>query len=127
MKLSLMVADGVHKGKLIPIPVAEFVIGRDENCQLRPSSPAVSKRHCAIHVRGDKVFVQDFGSTNGTFVNDQPVTGETEVKDGDKLVVGPLVFQIKVAAAPAAATVTKADSKPEMKPTAAKTPAPKAD
>ena len=89
MKLSLVVAEGVHKGKAIPIPVAQFVIGRDEGCQLRPSSPAVSKKHCAIEVKGGKVFVQDFGSTNGTFVNDEPVTGETEVTDGDKLVVRP--------------------------------------
>ena len=96
MKLSLVVAEGVHKGKAIPIPVAQFVIGRDEGCQLRPSSPAVSKRHCAILVKGSQVFVQDFGSTNGTFVNDEPVSGEAELKDGDKLVVGPLVFQVQL-------------------------------
>jgi pSer/pThr/pTyr-binding forkhead associated (FHA) protein len=69
MKLSLVVAEGVHKGKAIPVPVAEFVIGRDPDCQLRPSSPAISKRHCAVHVRADKVFVHDLGSTNATFVN----------------------------------------------------------
>lgn len=121
MKLSLVVADGVHKGKAIPIPVAQFVIGRDEGCQLRPSSPAVSKRHCAVLVKGGQVFVQDFGSTNGTFVNDQPVSGEAELKDGDKLVVGPLVFQVKVEPA----TSTKGDSKSDSK-AAGKTPIPKA-
>ena len=120
MKLSLVVAEGVHKGKAIPIPVAQFVIGRDEGCQLRPSSPAVSKRHCAVLVKGSQVFVQDFGSTNGTFVNDEPVSGEAEVKDGDKLVVGPLVFQIKFSASGS----TTGDSKADPKGTA-KTPMPK--
>src|SRR5262249_24431502 len=120
MKLSLVVAEGVHKGKAIPIPVAQFVIGRDEGCQLRPSSPAVSKRHCAVLVKGGQVFVQDFGSTNGTFVNDHPVSGEAELKDGDKLVVGPLVFQVKMEPA----TSNKGDSTSDSK-AAAKTPMPK--
>src|SRR5262249_10246329 len=114
MKLSLVVAEGVHKGKAIPIPVAQFVIGRDETCQLRPSSPAVSKRHCAVLVKGSEVFVQDFGSTNGTFINDQPVSGETLVKNGDKLVVGPLVFQIRVEAAAPPQAPTKGDSKLDL-------------
>ena len=125
MKLSLVVAEGVHKGKAIPVPVAQFVIGRDEGCQLRPSSPAVSKRHCAIHLKDGKIFVQDFGSTNGTFVNDQPVTGETEVKSGDKLVVGPLVFQIRLEESATAPAATKGDAKAETKPTEGKAPPPK--
>jgi pSer/pThr/pTyr-binding forkhead associated (FHA) protein len=92
MKVSLVVSQGVHQGKTIPIPVAQFVIGRDEGCQLRPSSPAISKRHCAILIKSGKAFVRDFGSTNGTFINDQQVTGEVEIKNEDKIRVGPLEF-----------------------------------
>src|SRR5947208_3492470 len=102
MKLSLVVAQGVHTGKVIPITLPQFVIGRDPQCQLRPASPAISKRHCAVLVRGGKVFVQDFGSTNGTFVNDEAVNGEVEVKDGDRFKAGPLEFTIslQITAAP---------------------------
>src|SRR5262245_35593720 len=96
MKVSLVVSQGVHQGKSIPIPVAQFLIGRDETCQLRPSSPAISKRHCAILVKSGKVFVRDFGSTNGTFVNDSPVAGEVEVQDQDRLKVGPLEFELRL-------------------------------
>jgi pSer/pThr/pTyr-binding forkhead associated (FHA) protein len=96
MKVSLIVAQGVHKGKVIPIPITQFVIGREEGCQLRPSSPAISKKHCAVVIRGGKVFVEDFGSTNGTFVNDNKVEGAAEVKDGDKIRCGPLEFVLKV-------------------------------
>jgi pSer/pThr/pTyr-binding forkhead associated (FHA) protein len=96
MKVSLVVAQGVHQGKTIPIPVAQFLIGRDEACQLRPSSPAISKRHCALLVKSGKVFVRDFGSTNGTFVNDEQVSGEVEVKHNDKIRVGPLEFVLQV-------------------------------
>ena len=39
-------------------------------------------------MRGNQVFVQDFGSTNGTFVNEAPVSGECELKDGDIVATG---------------------------------------
>lgn len=96
MKLSLVVADGVHQGKVIPITVPEFLIGRDPECQLRPASPQMSKKHCAVLVRKGKVFVRDFGSTNGTFINDEQVAGEIEVKNGDLFKAGPLVFHVKI-------------------------------
>jgi pSer/pThr/pTyr-binding forkhead associated (FHA) protein len=96
MKVSLVVSQGIHKGKAILVPTAQFVIGRDEDCQLRPSSPAVSKRHCAILIKNGQVFLKDFGSTNGTFVNDTPVTGEVEVKHDDQIRVGPLEFVLRL-------------------------------
>jgi pSer/pThr/pTyr-binding forkhead associated (FHA) protein len=99
MKVKLVVAHGVHTGKEIPIAGAEFAIGRDPQCQLRPSSPAISKKHCAVIIRGSKVFVRDFGSTNGTFVNDVAVKGEVEVTDKAQLKAGPLAFMIAIEAA----------------------------
>lgn len=105
MKIALVVASGVHQGKPIPVLGPQLVIGRDEGCQLRPASPAVSKRHCAVFARDGKVFVEDFDSTNGTFVNDEPVKGRREVADGDRLKVGPLDFTITV-------TQTKSDTTP---------------
>jgi predicted component of type VI protein secretion system len=99
MKVSLVVASGVHQGKVIPVPGAQFLIGRDPECQLRPASQAVSKQHCAILIRGESVFVKDFGSTNGTFVNgDQlPPDAEREIQAGDRLKLGPLDFTVQFA------------------------------
>jgi pSer/pThr/pTyr-binding forkhead associated (FHA) protein len=104
MKLSLVVANGVHAGKPIPITVPQFVIGRDPQCQLRPASPSISKRHCAVLVRGKQILIRDFGSTNGTFVNGQLVEGEVPLKDGDMIKVGPLDFTVSLSMAAAAAT-----------------------
>lgn len=101
MKISLVVTQGTQQGKAIPISKAEFIIGRDAQCHLRPASQHVSKKHCAIRVKGDKVFLEDFGSTNGTFINDQPVKGEREVRDGDRLKIGPLDFLLKLEGAQA--------------------------
>jgi len=107
MKLSLVVAQGVHAGKKIPVSVtAEFIIGRDANCQLRPASPSISKQHCAIAIRGEQVFVRDCGSTNGTFVNDEQIAAEREIKHGDKLRAGPLEFTIDLEATSAKKLVT---------------------
>jgi predicted component of type VI protein secretion system len=96
MRLSLVVMQGTGQGKEIPISKTEFTIGRDAGCNLRPASQHVSKRHCMLRVRGEQVFLEDFKSTNGTFVNDQPVQGEREVHDGDRVKVGPLDFVIKL-------------------------------
>jgi pSer/pThr/pTyr-binding forkhead associated (FHA) protein len=127
MKLSLVVAQGVHTGKVIPVTSAEFVIGRDPQCQLRPASPAISKQHCALTVRDAKAFVRDCGSTNGTFINGEQVAGEREIKSGDRLKVGPLEFDLRIdvaaptptPAAPARPAAAKPGSKPGAKPAAA--------
>jgi pSer/pThr/pTyr-binding forkhead associated (FHA) protein len=121
MKLSLVVVGGVHEGKAIPITVPQFAIGRDPQCQLRPASPSISKRHCAIFTRGKQVFIRDFGSTNGTFVNGQLVEGEVPLQDGDTIKAGPLDFKVSLSMTaapgkanpvpvPAAATVADAVS-----------------
>jgi predicted component of type VI protein secretion system len=107
MKLSLVVAGGVHEGKAIPITVPQFAIGRDPQCQLRPASPSISKRHCAIFVRGKQVFIRDFGSTNGTFVNGTLVEGEVPLKDGDTIKAGPLDFRVSLSPTASPATTPK--------------------
>lgn len=96
MKFNLVVASGVHQGKVIAVPGQQLIIGRDEGCHLRPASPAISKKHCAVFIRAGKVFVRDLGSTNGTFLNDEQVVGDREVIDGDRLKAGPLDFTVQV-------------------------------
>jgi predicted component of type VI protein secretion system len=95
MKLRLVVLNaGRMEGRSIPITITQFLIGRDPECHLRPTSPLISKRHCVLLIKGDKVSVRDFNSTNGTLVNDQAVKGECELRDQDRLKVGPLEFRL---------------------------------
>jgi predicted component of type VI protein secretion system len=95
MKLSLVVlTPGKMEGKSIPVTLSQFLIGRDPQCQLRPASALISKRHCAILMRGERAFVRDFDSTNGTSVNEKPVKGEIEIKNNDRLTLGPLDFRV---------------------------------
>jgi pSer/pThr/pTyr-binding forkhead associated (FHA) protein len=95
MKLSLVVmTPGKMEGKSIPVTLSQFLIGRDQQCQLRPASALISKRHCAVLIRGERAFVRDFDSTNGTSLNDQPVKGEAEIRNNDHLKLGPLDFRV---------------------------------
>src|SRR5262245_9498265 len=97
MKVSLVVkSPGKMENKSISVPGSQFLIGRDPQCQLRPSSPLISNRHCALLVRGEKLFIRDLVSTNGTSVNDKQIQGEVELKNGDKITVGPLLFSVLV-------------------------------
>ncbi len=98
MKLSLVVLTPGNKmeGKALAIKLAQFLVGRDPQCHLRPASPLISKRHCVLIQRDGKVFVRDFNSTNGTFINGTPVKGEAELNAGDKLKIGPLLFKVVI-------------------------------
>lgn len=98
MKLSLVVTSGKPEGKEIPVRLSQFVIGRDPECHLRPASPLISKRHCAVIVRDERAFLRDFNSTNGTILNKKPLQGEIELKNGDEFSVGPLTFRVKLQA-----------------------------
>lgn len=128
MKFSLMITQGSNQGKTIPITKSEFSIGRDSQCNLRPASQHVSKKHCTLRIKGDKAFIEDHGSTNGTFVNEAPVKGERELHDGDKLKVGPLDFVVKLEGVQAEKPthVEKETQVPQPKPAPAKAPAPAA-
>ena len=97
MKVSLIVATGAHYGKVIPITGPQFLIGRDAQCHLRPASQAISKRHCGVLIRDGKVYVRDYGSTNGTVVNDETIQdAEVLVESGASLKIGPLDFTVQV-------------------------------
>jgi len=99
MKVSLTVAvPGGMEGKQIPVPLPEFLVGRDPECHLCPASPRVGKRHCAILLRSQKVFLKTFDTVSGTFVNDRRVDGEVQLLDGDVLKIGPLLFRLNIEA-----------------------------
>jgi pSer/pThr/pTyr-binding forkhead associated (FHA) protein len=126
MKFSLLVlTSGKQEGKVLEIKLPQFLIGRDPQCNLRPASPLISKRHCALIVRDGKAFIRDFGSMNGTYLNDQRVEGEQELKNDDQLKVGPIHFTVRleVPAAPKPAAPNKTPL-PPTRPVTKAAPAP---
>jgi anti-anti-sigma factor len=88
---------GGHAGQKIPIDVPEFVIGRALNCHLRPHSLLVSRMHAAIQRRGERVFVRDLETRNGTLHNGRLLrSAEAELSDGDRIQIGPLIFIVRI-------------------------------
>lgn len=96
MDVSLVVVQGKPEGTIVSLRGPQFLIGRDKSCDLRPNSEMVSKKHCGLQIVEDKVIVHDLGSKNGTFVNNERVEESTELRDGDLLRVGPLVFALRL-------------------------------
>ena len=97
MELKLVVVGGRQAGTEIPIPGPRYLIGRGEDCQLRPQSNLVSRRHCAIVLEEGRALLQDFGSTNGTYVNGERVKDGQELKNGDHLKVGVIELEVQLA------------------------------
>jgi diguanylate cyclase (GGDEF)-like protein len=84
----LIVIFGTHVGEMIKIG-ERLVIGRGSQADFRVDDSGVSKAHLCIFKREDgSVAVRDLGSRNGTCVNNQPITAETILQDGDKIHFG---------------------------------------
>ncbi|MCI0360594.1 MAG: FHA domain-containing protein [Planctomycetaceae bacterium] len=96
MLVQLKILHGSNKGKLIKIPTPKCVIGRGDDCHLRPQSDAVSRQHAAIITTENEVIVRDMNSRNGTFVNGERVGEEAVLLSGDVLRVGPLEFELQI-------------------------------
>lgn len=96
MQVALKVIEGKQTGTLIPLNREKFLIGREEDCQLRPNSDLVSRHHCVIAIDDFTVRIRDLGSTNGTFVNDQRITTQIVLKQGDTIRIGKLAFEIQI-------------------------------
>jgi predicted component of type VI protein secretion system len=96
MQVKLSVLAGTHAGKEISLKDEKFVVGRSEECQLRPKSESVSRRHCVFVQKDGRVFLADLKSRNGTFVNDVRLEPEKakHLKTGDRIRIGQLDFQI---------------------------------
>lgn len=96
MEVALKVIEGKQTGTLIPLNREKFLIGREEDCQLRPNSDLVSRHHCVIAVDDFTVRIRDLGSTNGTYVNDQRITTQVVLKQGDLVRIGKLAFEMQI-------------------------------
>ena len=76
-------------GAVTPIG-SGLIVGRSAECGLRLTEGSPSRQHARLIVEGDQLWVEDLGSTNGTFVNGERIAARTLVKNGDALRFGPV-------------------------------------
>ncbi len=67
-------------------------IGRAVESDIVITSKRVSREHACIRREGRKLMLEDLGSTNGTFLNDERVLGPTSLRDGDRITIGEVTF-----------------------------------
>jgi len=96
VRLKLVLIKNGKRTREVLLPT-ECIIGRRKDCGLRVLAHDISRRHCRIRVAGGVARVKDLGSTNGTFVNGKPISGEQMLRVGDTLKIGPVVFELDVA------------------------------
>jgi hypothetical protein len=63
-------------------------LGRGEAADIRLEDPFASSRHARIDRQGDLLVIEDLGSTNGTYLNGEPLTGPQPLHPGDRIRIG---------------------------------------
>jgi pSer/pThr/pTyr-binding forkhead associated (FHA) protein len=91
----LTVVEGPDAGHEVRVGT-ELVIGRGEAAELVLGDPSVSRRHALVRVDGTTGVVEDLGSSNGTFVNGEPVAAPRRVTQGDVLRIGGSSLEVRV-------------------------------
>src|SRR5262249_28093518 len=61
------------------------IMGRSPICDIPVPHPSVSRQHFRIVRRGDRFYIEDLDTLPGTWVNDQPIRGATQLSDGDRI------------------------------------------
>ncbi|NOZ02781.1 MAG: FHA domain-containing protein, partial [Deltaproteobacteria bacterium] len=90
----LTVISGRETGKTREITRGGAVtIGRSEGNMFQVAEKGVSRRHCAVENKGNRVILRDLGSSNGTFVNDEKVNA-CLLESGDRIGIGLAVLKV---------------------------------
>lgn len=96
MQLTLEVVEGPDAGRTATL-AGTLEIGRDPGAGLALHDDQASRRHARISVQSGAAVVEDLESSNGTFVNNNELTGPTRIGAGDELLIGVSVIQVRSA------------------------------
>jgi two-component system, cell cycle response regulator len=90
--LVLIYPPGPDMGRRFALNRNEVVLGRGSDCDIQVDRDSVSRRHARVFRAGEQWLVEDLGSTNGSYVNDVPVT-KSALRDSDFVKIGAAIFK----------------------------------
>jgi len=92
---TLAVTEGSLAGTTVSLKESGVLLGRNPECTLVLDDDFASGRHARIFRRDDKWFVEDLGSTNGTFMGSSKLTQPMPVEVGTTLRIGKTIFELR--------------------------------
>jgi hypothetical protein len=83
-------------GEVTEITVNRSVVGRSSTADVHVPGDDVSRRHALIWQEAGAVWVADLGSSNGSFINDEPLDDVVDLVNGDRLTFGEQTFLVRI-------------------------------
>ena len=91
----LVVVEGPLKGTTIPLAASPILLGRAQEATLVLEDDYASGRHARLFPQGSRWFIEDLGSTNGTYLADQQLTRALPVELGVPVRIGKTVIELR--------------------------------
>jgi pSer/pThr/pTyr-binding forkhead associated (FHA) protein len=91
----VVIVEGGNKGEAISLEQAPLLIGRGNDAAIRLDDDYVSTRHARIASSGEQWFVEDLGSTNGTYVGGRRIAQATAIELGTQVRIGKTILELR--------------------------------
>jgi len=123
----LTMRSGPNPGTVYALDSDQISIGRDSSNSISVNDAEVSRHHARLNFQGGKYVLDDLGSTNGTFVNGQRLTGPRVLKSGEVISLGEqIVFVYEAVESDPGATVISSRADVVSRPASTPPPSPQA-
>jgi two-component system, cell cycle response regulator len=90
---AVVVIYGEELGRKYDLEDGKTVVGRSSKCEIQIDHDSVSRQHVRFTVKDGRCTLEDLGSTNGTFVNDETISGKVALRNADLIKVGRAVLK----------------------------------
>jgi pSer/pThr/pTyr-binding forkhead associated (FHA) protein len=91
----VVIVEGGNKGETVSLDDAPLLIGRGNDAAIRLDDDYVSTRHARIASSGEQWFVEDLGSTNGTYVGSSRISQATAIQLGTQIRIGKTILELR--------------------------------
>ncbi len=91
----LHVVSGANQGQSVPLGEGPILLGRGTDAAIRLDDDYVSTRHARFATNGEQWFVEDLGSTNGTYIGSQRITSPVPVGLGIQVRLGKTIVELR--------------------------------